>query len=44
MITKVFNVDLFSRSELFKIRNLTVKFFDELEKYLNENGLNYMDG
>lgn len=38
------DVALFSRSEMFRVRNLTVKCLDELEKYLNENGLNYMDG
>lgn len=37
------DVALFSRSELSKIRNLSVKCLDELEKYLNKNGLKYRD-
>ncbi len=32
---------LFSRSELSKIRNLTVKCLNELDKYLEENGIRY---
>ena len=37
------DVALFSPSEILKIRNLTVKCRDELEEYLNRNGLKYRD-